>query len=249
MSKHRAKTVCIVLLAAFLILPVGNLVCRLCDTTVTFRYGFIIETLLAAGALAALILLKRRDPNAELELSGYLAFLPFLSFVNWALLVSNNEMRRRGPGPSDLCVILDFALLAALLLCFILCVYLRARYIKREKSRTLFTVLPLVLILILASFMFFACFLGNIGETRVVETVWSPDGRHYAELVDDDQGALGGNTIVNVYPRGKLDLGLIRFCRRARNVYWGNWGEFNDMTIEWKDNDTLLINGKEYPAG
>ena len=75
------------------------------------------------------------------------------------------------------------------------------------------------------------------------------DGRHYAELIDDDQGALGGNTIVNVYPRGKLDLGLIRFCRRARNVYWGDWGEFNDMTIEWKDNDTLLINGKEYPAG
>lgn len=31
-------------------------------------------------------------------------------------------------------------------------------------------------------------------------------------------------------------------------MYKGEWGEFETMVIRWKDNRTLLINGKEYPV-
>lgn len=79
--------------------------------------------------------------------------------------------------------------------------------------------------------------LADFGQKTVVQTIPSPDGTYEARVIDDDQGALGGSTIVEVDQNG---------WAKPKQIYTGPWGIFETMEIYWKDEDTLVINGKEY---
>lgn len=96
---------------------------------------------------------------------------------------------------------------------------------------------------------------GEFGKTTVVREVSSPSQHYIAEVVDVDLGATGGETQVNVKLTGQQKqrtkipvlLGTLEpKLANGVNVYTGEWGEFDDMVIEWKDDDTLVIDGKEY---
>ena len=79
---------------------------------------------------------------------------------------------------------------------------------------------------------------GSIGENTVVQTLPSPDGTYEARVIDVDQGALGGNTVVEVERNG--------FLTWPKQIYIGDWSEWKTMQIQWKDEHTLMINGKVY---
>ena len=97
------------------------------------------------------------------------------------------------------------------------------------------TVLPVTF------FGFISLIFRNFGENTVVQTVESPDGAYYAEVIDSDQGALGGDTIVDVYEKVFFNI-----SKKSQRVYQGDWGEFRDMEIYWKDEHCLVINSTEY---
>lgn len=85
------------------------------------------------------------------------------------------------------------------------------------------------------------CFLimmANMGSKTVVQTLPSPEGGYEARVIDVDQGALGGDTVVEVQKVGSLT--------KAKQIYIGEWGEFKTMEIYWKSEHILVINGKEY---
>lgn len=100
----------------------------------------------------------------------------------------------------------------------------------------------------------FESIFGEFGKISVVKEVLSPNQNYVAEVVDDDQGALGGNTYVTVKRSGqqkeipvlvgKLVSGTLGV--NGETVYEGEWGEYETMDIQWKNNYTLLIDGKEY---
>ncbi len=93
----------------------------------------------------------------------------------------------------------------------------------------------------------FEHFFGEFGKTSVVKQVSSPDQSYIAEVWDIDQGALGGDTRVNIKGTGKeIPVLLGKLVPEETVVYEGEWGEFETMAIEWKDNHTLVIDGKEY---
>ena len=95
----------------------------------------------------------------------------------------------------------------------------------------------LVLMLILMS---------DFGRTTVVQRIESPDERHLALLVDVDQGALGGNTDVFIeHKQNAFDFGFF-FLGKKTLIYRTGWGAFKDMELEWKDEETILINGKAF---
>lgn len=96
--------------------------------------------------------------------------------------------------------------------------------------------------------IFESVFVGEkFGKTSVVKQVPSPNQNYVAEVVDVDQGALGGDTLVNIKGTGKeIPVLLGKLVPGEENVYEGEWGEFETMVIQWKDNHTLLIDGKEY---
>jgi hypothetical protein len=85
--------------------------------------------------------------------------------------------------------------------------------------------------------------IGNLGHNTIVRQETSPDESYTAVLIASDQGALGGDTIVNIEYNTTKIIGYGRFEKR---LYTGDWEEFETMCIEWKDDHTLLINGKSY---
>jgi len=103
----------------------------------------------------------------------------------------------------------------------------------------------LALVLLVLFFGFLLVF--TIGQNTVVQTLPSPGGTYYAEVIDSDQGALGGDTLVEVYDtRKKIDLFFLRVQKNPQLVYLGDWGEFKNMKLQWKSEQVLMINGRTY---
>ena len=102
-----------------------------------------------------------------------------------------------------------------------------------------------VMLLMMLGFLHFT--FGQIGRWQTVTAAVSPEGTYRAEVIDDDQGGLGGNTVVQVFDAAShLDLFLLEVQKKPRTVYWGEWGEFETMTLSWQLEQTLLINGTPY---
>lgn len=89
---------------------------------------------------------------------------------------------------------------------------------------------------------------GSIGKITVIQEAVSPDGSYTAQLIDDNQGALGGSTLVKVTQADILPLGFAAFRPETKTVYNSSWGEFMTTTLSWADETTLLINDTPYPV-
>ena len=109
--------------------------------------------------------------------------------------------------------------------------------------------MPILLILLLilsVLIVFLVCILGpfvavlkDFSKKTVVQTIPSPSGKYYAQVIDHDQGALGGNTIVEVYKKSNPKA-------KPQTIYDGEWGEYKTMEIYWEDDNCLVINGIQY---
>lgn len=125
------------------------------------------------------------------------------------------------------------------------CCYLTIKYIKRLAIIAVSLGLSALMLLPIGFLGFIVFTFGNIAQNTVVQTVTSPSGKYYAQVIDSDQGALGGDTIVDVYENG-INAFVFKIEKKPQQVYLGDWGEFNNMQIYWKDDDTLIINSVEY---
>ena len=87
----------------------------------------------------------------------------------------------------------------------------------------------------------------DFGHTEVLKTLASPSETFEARVIDVDQGALGGNTLVDVRDcRFSLDMGFCVIRRRDRRVYTGPWGEGEKLEIAWRGDETLIVGGHAY---
>ena len=108
-------------------------------------------------------------------------------------------------------------------------------------------VLPSVLIM-LPTLLVMLFLLIPLGHRTVVQTVTSPEGNYRAEVIDVNEGALGGATLVEVYDLGKQVDGIVfHFQKEPQTVYDGDWGKFKTMRIKWESEQVLLINGHPNP--
>ena len=136
--------------------------------------------------------------------------------------------------------------IASVLLSAGCCCYLAVKYGKPLPLKIITLILSALMVLPIGFFSFIALIFGNIGQNTVVRTVESPSGEYYAQVIDSDQGALGGDTLVDVYKKSGVNLILFKIEKKPQRVYFGDWGEFNNMKIHWKDNNCLVINSVEY---
>ncbi len=136
--------------------------------------------------------------------------------------------------------------IASALLSAACCCYLTVKYGKPLSLKITALVLSALMILPIGFFSFIALIFGNIGQNTVVKTVESPNGKYYAQVIDSDQGALGGDTLVNVYEKSGINAILFKIEKKPQRVYFGDWGEFENMQIHWKDDRCLVINSVEY---
>lgn len=157
--------------------------------------------------------------------------LPLLSFVNIFFFLINKA------------VFFEIFLMGTVISSLVLfCFKIKNFTIK------IITVLVYLLISIPISFMCLLNFIFfDFERDKVVKSANSPNGKYIAKIIDDDQGALGGNTYVYVYDKDSdVNLYLFKLTQNPEIMYEGKWGEFENMSIVWKDNKTLLINEKEY---
>ncbi len=126
------------------------------------------------------------------------------------------------------------------------CFILTLRHAIPYTLKVIALTLSVVMVFPIAFVSFLAYVFSDFGVTTVVKTVESPNGEYYAEVLDNDQGALGGATTVWVYDNGGLDLFLVKISKKPKRVYLGRYGEFDSMKIYWKDDECLVINSVEY---
>ena len=103
-------------------------------------------------------------------------------------------------------------------------------------------------VLILLPTMLFMLFLPfTLGYRMTVRTVISPEKTYRAEVIEVNEGALGGDTIVEVYNIHKEFDGMVfLFQKEPQEIYRGNWGLFETMKLEWESEQILKINGRAY---
>lgn len=106
--------------------------------------------------------------------------------------------------------------------------------------------LSALLILPTAFLGLLALIFGNFGKDTVVQSVDSPNGKYCAQVIASSQGALGGDTFVEVYRNQKIDLFLFKIEKKPQRVYYGEWYEFETMKIHWIDDDHIAVNGRTY---
>lgn len=102
---------------------------------------------------------------------------------------------------------------------------------------------------ILGVWFFLLLLTEDFGVYEVIQKIESPSGKYYAELINDDQGAMGGSTIVEVSSKKECVpflIGELVKNQEISRIYTGRWGEFKTMEIFWLDEDIILINGEEY---
>lgn len=131
-------------------------------------------------------------------------------------------------------------------ICVGCCIYLTWISVKPKLLKVISLLLAALLISPVGFLGFIALVFGGIGRDTVVQTVQSPKGTYYSELIDSDQGALGGDTLVDVHYSKRINALLFQIEKKPQRVYHGEWGEFEDMEIYWKDDHCLVINSVEY---
>lgn len=127
--------------------------------------------------------------------------------------------------------------------CVVCCWYLVIRYTKPLSVRVPALSLGAVLIVPVCIVIFFAVLFGDFGEVRTIETVESPSGALCAQVIEHDDGALGGATIVQVRKNWCLDLYVLQITPKSKTVYRGDWYEHAHIKVAWKNEQQLIING------
>ena len=207
-------------------------------TTVCFGYNFeLISVSVFAIAIAALsacivvldLVFKNTHENNTIRI--LLAIITPLSLINAVFYIFESP---------QIWVIMSTFISAGC------CCYLTVKYGKPLALKVVALVLSALMILPIGFFSFIALIFCNIGQNTVVQTVESPSGKYYAQVIDSDQGALGGDTLVDVYKKSGINLIIFKIEKKPQRVYFGDWGEFNNMQIHWKDDNCLVINSVEY---
>ena len=106
-------------------------------------------------------------------------------------------------------------------------------------------VISFALILVFGFILLVTMFVSNIGESKVLQTVKSPDGTYVAVSISHDEGALGGDTCVRVRNnKNQIPLLLGSVIREEQQLWTGPWGK--SPNLKWEDANTLLINNVSY---
>lgn len=88
-------------------------------------------------------------------------------------------------------------------------------------------------------------FIGFTSRT-VMNTIDSPSGKYYIEVIYADAGATGASTLVEVNEKYKIDLVILKITKKSRIIYNGRLNEYKNIEVYWKDDNCVVINSKEY---
>ena len=220
------------LFALTMLFPVGALV------SAFFGYTFELTSVLAVSAVIAVIsvftvisgiISKDKIINKGIIILSYILFP--LSFINTVIYIFESG---------------ELLVAICMLVSAVCCFFIMIRNIMSTVSKIIVSVLFSLMSAFVIFFAFIVLTFGNIGQNTVIKSIDSPSGNLYAQVIDSDQGALGGDTLVNVYEKREIDVVIFKLKDKPQRVYLGEWREYESMHISWKDDKCLVINSVEY---
>lgn len=120
-------------------------------------------------------------------------------------------------------------------------------YKSRSVAKILSVAATVVLLILFFALDYFRSVFVGFNNDEVVKSISSPDNRYTAEVISSNQGALGGNTYVDIrFDSENINILIGEYRKPAERIYSGKYGEYENIQVSWKDNDTLLINGEAY---
>lgn len=199
-----------------------------------FGYTVTLFSYTVFSVISALIFLVYYLSFKNKKIGKSLAFLPIFSLINLGVYVYRSK---------------SVVVLICLIVCFICSAIIAKKACNSSKAKIASVLTSMVLsvpVIIISLISLAVAAFGNFGVNTVVDTIYSPSKTYYAEIIDSDQGALGGDTMVYVHKTDKLNLLIMTVSKTPQRVYLGEWGEYETMKIKWKSDNCLLINSKEY---
>lgn len=140
-------------------------------------------------------------------------------------------------------------IIASVLIC-VGCGYLTFRHGKPLSVRAGALVLTASLLLPMALICFVMSVAGKTQNYIVLDTVDSPTGAYYAEIIDNDQGEKGGSKMVHIYPDKDIETPIFLIRKKRimifEEFYRAGEADKTEVAIQWKDDTHLVINGKDY---
>ena len=200
---------------------------RLLDYTVLVRDGKLFSVFTTGlYVVFGILLLTRKEKSVSNVSAVFLSLCPLLNQIHVLFIIFYTD-----------------DLLPVLLSIFwtILSVVIVSEYVKSKLLKIPFYVLAGFLTLPILLFLPFIGF----GARSSLACELSPDAVYCAEVIDDDQGALGGATDLIVYRKDKsFSVGSFEFRKSQKKIHSGHCGEFESLS--WLDSKHLSMNGKTY---
>ncbi len=120
-------------------------------------------------------------------------------------------------------------------------------YGKPLWGKVVCAILGIILSLLLLFYSFLNFIFGGFGSNTVIRSVPSPKNTYIAKVIDNDQGALGGATFVDIYStKPPINFLICQFSKSPIRLYQGRWGEDGSLDIIWESESKVKIDGKKY---
>lgn len=232
MKKKLLSAICYLMFGLQALLPLG-VITAYCFGYLFSLFNYTVFSVSSAVISVFAVAVSSTDMKLYLKSMSKVLFgiLPFVCAANWVCSIV-------------LCS--SGAVALSMLICFT-CSIVLAELLSKPLALKIFSVVLSILLIVPLGFfsLFFMIFRG-LAVNTVVETVVSPDGQYYAEVIDRDKGALGGDTLIDVYENKGINAVVFSVKKRPSRVYTGEWREYEVMNIYWENNNSLIINSKEY---
>lgn len=172
-----------------------------------------------------------KDTDYKKPIRFFIAFLPLIQLINTVIYAIKSK---------------SLITAVSMAVCFISCAVISEKILISAKAKISSVITSSLMFLGIVLISFVTVFFGNLSVNTVIDTIESPNGKYYAEIIDSDQGATGASTVVYIKKTDCVNLLFAKIEKSPERVYLGDWREYESMDIFWKDENTLIINSNEY---
>lgn len=224
-----------VLLALIAFCPVLSLICHVFGYKFTLvNPGAFAIAIFALTAITVLVSVFSKEVLENKVICTVVSALTPMALVNTAFYI-------RSCG--------TLWIIASVLIC-VGCGYLTIRHGSFPTIRIGALVLTAGLLLPMVLICFVLSVAGRTQNYVLLDTVDSPSGAYYAEIIDNNQGDRGGSKMVHIYPEKDIDTPVFQI-RKKRIIIYEEFYKADEadqvkIVVQWKDDNHLAINGKNY---
>ena len=105
--------------------------------------------------------------------------------------------------------------------------------VQEKGVKIAFTITTMVIGSGVGVWLFLCLLLGDFGVTSVMHSKQSPEGKYVAEIIDYDEGALGGSTTVEVRRTEAVSFFIGRISKNPVILCHRGWGLWDEIDFEW----------------